>query len=206
MTITIVDYGLGNINSIYNSLIKNYPKTIVSKNHKDINKSDKIVIPGVGSFNYAMKKLNDLNLIDSILEFNNKKKTILGICLGMQILFEDSEETYFTKGLGLLQGNVKSIKNQLKLKSPNVGWRKLSITDKSNNISVLKNINSDSFFYFIHSYYAENTNIKDQIVYSKYVNKLIPSIVIKDNIIGVQFHPEKSGNTGNKFLQNFVKR
>jgi len=114
MLVTLVDLGLGNINSLYNSFKKIGVELNVSNNIKEIDKSDKLILPGVGAFNYAIKRINNLEIYDSILEFNHKKKYILGLCLGMQLFFLDSEENTITKGLGILEGNIKSIKNDMK--------------------------------------------------------------------------------------------
>lgn len=205
MLVTLVDLGLGNINSLYNSFKKIGVELNVSNNIKEIDKSDKLILPGVGAFNYAIKRINNLEIYDSILEFNHKKKYILGLCLGMQLFFLDSEENTTTKGLGILEGNIKSIKNDLKIKVPNIGWRKLNINNSEKKIKILKNISSKDYFYFIHSYYAKNINKVNSVVMSQYFDNLIPSVVVKENIIGTQFHPEKSGEKGLIILKNFIE-
>jgi glutamine amidotransferase len=204
MNITLVDYGLGNIQSIFNSFINIGIKIKVSSDYKEIKNSDKIILPGVGSFNYAIECMNKLNLVDTILEINHKKKAILGLCLGMQILFEDSEENSYTEGLSILKGNIKSLKKE-NVKVPNVGWRNLEINNKNKDVHILRNIKSTDSFYFIHSFYAKNISDNNITINSKYESILLPSIVLTENIVGIQFHPEKSGIKGLTILDNFSK-
>ena len=214
MFVLIIDYGSGNIKSVYNSVKKtlnNFNMTIevkVSNNLLEIKNSDKIILPGVGSFNQCMDRINkteDLvgTLNDQII---TKKKPFLGICVGMQILADYGYENKKTKGLSWINGEVKSLKNftdhSQNLKVPHMGWNNLSINSKT--INLLHNITDEDQFYFVHSYFFDIKNKKNIISNTKYGIE-IPAIINYDNIFGFQFHPEKSGSSGLKILYNWLK-
>ena len=215
MILLILDYGSGNIKSVYNSIKQvlkdnnlNY-KIIVSNNISNINKSDYIILPGVGSFGNCMENLsNKPGLLENLEEFVFiKKKPFLGICVGMQLIAEYGLENGKTNGLGWIEGRVKHLDIQgnlskEKLKIPHMGWNNLKF--KYNNHPVLENITENEQFYFVHSFALESNNT-NQIIASTNYSQKIPAIIGKDNYIGVQFHPEKSGNSGQKFIYNWLK-
>ncbi len=193
--ITIIDYGAGNLFSVQNALNYLGLENMVSKDKKDIEKADALILPGVGAFPMAMQKLNDTGLVSSIKE-NALKKPLLGICLGMQMLFEESDEFINTKGLGFIKGKVQKIITPLKI--PHMGWNSLEITKKS---PLLKGIKDGDSVYFVHSFmaYTDAQNISAQCDYKVKV----PALVENKNVFGAQFHPEKSGEVGLQILKNF---
>ena len=162
--------------------------------------ADKLVLPGVGAFGDCMKNLEATGLVPVILEQISNKKPMLGICVGLQILFEGSEESPGIKGLGIFKGMVKRIKAP-QLKIPHMGWNCISFKD----ISIFDNINDKSYFYFVHSYHAVPED-KDLIVSTTDYDEMLTAAVASDNIYATQFHPEKSGDVGLQLLQNFVKQ
>ena len=214
MFVLIIDYGSGNIKSVYNSvkkILNNYNISIevkVSNNLLEIKNSYKIILPGVGSFNQCMDRINkreDLvgTLNDQVI---TKKKPFLGICVGMQILADYGYENKKTKGLSWINGEVKSLKNftnhSKNLKIPHMGWNNLSVNSKT--INLLHEITDEDQFYFVHSYFFDIKNKKNIICNTKYGID-IPAIINDDNIFGFQFHPEKSGSSGLKILHNWLK-
>jgi glutamine amidotransferase len=200
--ICIVDYGLGNTNSFLNAYKKLNINVILTNKKKDLEKAKRIILPGVGSFDFGMFQLKqyglDALLTDLVL---NKKVPILGVCLGMQLMLSKSEEGV-SKGLGWINGESKSFLFDKNLCRPHMGWNNLSIF-KSNK-SFLKNITKDDYFYFLHSYYVNLTNEPYVEAQSFYGNNFC-SILRKENIFGVQFHPEKSHNSGLVLLKNFYE-
>ncbi|RJP28918.1 MAG: imidazole glycerol phosphate synthase subunit HisH [Candidatus Omnitrophota bacterium] len=199
--ICIIDYGMGNIHSVKKAIESMGKKTIVTNSPKDLDKCEKIVFPGVGAFDDAIDELRRVNLVDSILKQVSGNKFFLGICLGMQVLFESSQEALKEKGLGLLTGSVKLFDQDLKVKVPHMGWNQLNIINGA--CPLLKDIKSGSFVYFCHSYYPEPAD-KSIIAASTEYGVNFSSIIWKNNIFGVQFHPEKSQDTGMKILRNFI--
>ena len=203
--ITIIDYGCGNILSISRALEKIGYSSLFSKDKNEIIESDFLILPGVGSFKQAMSLLNKDNLKYIIKQaVLDKRIPLLGICLGMQILLTKSFEEGKFEGLNLIEGEVvkiKSLKNN-KIPIPNINWCNLNFKNniKENFIEL-----EDKSFYFIHSYMAVTKNIKNTIATAKYKNVNIPSIIKSRNIIGCQFHPEKSGQNGLNFLKKIIK-
>jgi len=200
--IVIIDFGMGNLGSIKNMLEKIGTKVIISSKSKDIEKADKLILPGVGAFDNAMNNLQKLNLIPIL---NKKvledKIPILGICLGMQLLMEKSEEGKL-KGLRWIKGEV--IKFKFKgnsLKTPHMGWNTLKILDKK---SLFANNSKEVRFYFVHSYHVVCKN-KENILATTNYGYDFTSAVHKGNIYGTQFHPEKSHKFGLKLLKNFIE-
>jgi glutamine amidotransferase len=199
--ICILDYGVGNIFSLKNILKKNDINFSYSRSKKDISNATHLILPGVGSFNVAIKKLSESISIDFLNnEVLNKKKPILGICVGMQIMATNGYENTLTSGLGWIDGSVKVIESK-KLPLPQVGWNSLLLFNRKNYI-INQIENKD--FYFLNSYYFDIMNKKNVIAYSSYGIKF-PSIIQKDNIVGVQFHPEKSQKAGLQLIKNFIK-
>jgi len=199
--IAIIDYGMGNIHSVQKALESMGAKTIVANKPGDIKTCDKAVLPGVGAFDDAMQELKRQNLISALNEHIKNKKIFLGICLGMQLLFSESEEAKVSKGLGILKGIVKRFENKDNLKVPHMGWNQLKV--KNNACPLLKNVADNSYVYFCHSYYPKPYD-EGIIAATTDYGVDFTSILWQDNIYGAQFHPEKSQETGLKILRNFV--
>ena len=202
--IVIINYGMGNINSIYHKLQKHTDNIIVTNDKVEIEKANKIILPGVGHFAKGMENIRSLGLIDIL---NNKvlreNTPIFGICLGMQLMTEGSEEGN-AKGLGWIKGNTKLFKFDginTDLPVPNVGWREINIIIKNEKYS--KGIRSDDKFYFTHSYYI-NCEDKNDISSTSYYGFEFVASIKKNNIIGTQFHPEKSHIRGFDILKRFA--
>ncbi len=197
--ITIVDYGAGNLKSVEKALLFLGEEVKITSDSREILAADKIILPGVGAFGDAMEKLNATGLADTIREAVNKKIPLLGICLGLQLLFESSEESPGVKGLSLLKGSIKRIPDKAGFKVPHIGWNSLEINQDSR---LFRGISQESYVYFVHSYYLQ---AEEPVVAAKtdYVVE-IHAAVEKENIFACQFHPEKSGETGLKLLKNFA--
>lgn len=199
--IAIIDYGVGNLFSLKSSLDYVGLNTKITNNEKEIREADAIILPGVGAFRDAIEKLEEKNLKSIIIEEAQNGKILLGICLGMQLLFEKSYEYGEYTGLGLIKGEICSLKNDLKnkdLKVPHMGWNNLSFNKDD---KILKYIKEDEYVYYVHSYYAKNCD-ENILAHSEYeIN--IPGIVKNKNVYGIQFHPEKSGETGLNILRAF---
>ncbi len=201
--VVIVDYGTGNLNSIHRCLDRMRIDSIVSSEPGDIVNSDKIILPGVGHFRKAMETLRALNLVDTLHEaVLVKKKPILGLCLGMQLMARRSEEGN-AKGLGWFDAELISfdISNKLKYKIPQFGWNRIHIRKDS---MLMNNISDQSEFYFAHRYHLRLADSSDVLSETRYEH-YYPSAIEKDNIFGVQYHPEKSHDVGAQLLSNFVK-
>jgi imidazole glycerol-phosphate synthase subunit HisH len=202
--IVIVDYNLGNITSIQRALSYLGYKSLITSNPEKIIKSEKIILPGVGAFPTAMRFLKEYNLIEALNETVKKGNDILGICLGMQLLMRSSNEFIKTKGLSFISGEVVSINDVLKNKTklPFIGWYKLNVNKKE---GILKKINENQWFYFVHSYMVQCEDKAN--IYADYSinNSPITAIIKKDNITGLQFHPENSGLEGLKLFDNFCR-
>ena len=199
--IGIIDYDAGNIKSVEKALHYLGEKTVVSRDPQILLNADKVILPGVGSFGQAMDNLHTYGLVPVIHEIVEKKTPLLGICLGLQLLFEGSEESDGVEGLHLLDGEILRIPEQEGLKIPNIGWNSL---DLQNNGRLFENLNGNPFVYFVHSYYLkarEESIVKATIEYSTHIH----ASVEKDNIFACQFHPEKSGTVGLQILSNFAK-
>lgn len=193
---------MGNLNSVKKKLSKFECNTVISSNSQDIEKADKIILPGVGHFQNAMGNLKELNLVD-ILNENVliKQKPILGICLGMQLMANKSEEGN-AEGLGWIDADVIKFKvtDKLKYKIPHIGWNQIIKTKDSH---LMKDIPALSEFYFLHSYHFKTNNECDILNETEYEYKF-PSAIEKNNIFGVQYHPEKSHDVGELLLKNFI--
>lgn len=199
--IAIIDYDAGNLKSVEKALTFLGQDNIVTRDKDIILSADKVILPGVGSFGDAMEKLKKYDLIDTINQVCDKKTPFLGICLGLQLLFKDSEESKGVPGLGILDGGIHRIPDKKGLKIPHIGWNSINIKPDGR---IFKDIPNDSYVYFVHSYYlkAQDENIvKATTNYSTNIHASIE----KDNIFACQFHPEKSGDVGLKILENFAK-
>lgn len=200
--IAVVDYGVGNLKSVEKALLYIGCKVCVSSDPGVIERSDAIVLPGVGAFSDAMNALEKTGLGELVLSGIHTGKPFLGICLGLQLLFEYSEEgDRKRKGLGVLRGSVKRFPAGLGLKIPHMGWNRLSI--KADGLTLPGN--ERPFVYFVHSYYADAGDREVVAATSTYGIEF-DAAVCKDNILATQFHPEKSGKTGIDMLKNWVKR
>lgn len=203
MVVGILNYNAGNIYNIKKTLLSLKVKVRVIKSKKDFKGCDKLVLPGVGSFETAMMFINKNKMKKDILEFISKNKTILAICLGMQILFEKSEECKKINGLSILKGNVEKIrfKKNSKCKIPNINY--LLVRKKGKNKNFFEQVKNNKF-YFSHSYICLPKKIKS-FLKTKYCNKNFISGILYKKIIGVQFHPELSGTKGVELFKNFLK-
>ena len=196
--IAVIDYDAGNLKSVEKALLYLDEKVKVTSDAKEILKADKIILPGVGAFGDAMEKLNNSGLAETICEAVDKKIPLLGICLGLQLLFESSEESPGVSGLSLLKGKIVRIPEKENFKVPHIGWNSLKI---ASDAALFREIPQDSHVYFVHSYYLK---AEEPIVTATtdYVVDIHASVQ-KDNLFACQFHPEKSGNIGLKLLKNF---
>jgi glutamine amidotransferase len=198
--IGIVDYGMGNLFSVSKALERLGTDYYISADENRLLKADALILPGVGSFRDAMERLP----AKTIKEFAATGKPLLGICLGMQLLFESSEENGLTKGLGLLPGMVSRFPGQTKegkaYKVPHMGWNRLKFVNES---PLLKNLEED-YVYFVHSYFVDAENSEVLLAKADY-HEQVAAVVGRDNIFGMQFHPEKSSRLGMALLENFLK-
>ena len=207
INIVIVDYKLGNIRSVLSAFEKFGVNAILSNDKNIILNSDGLVLPGVGAFPKAMQNLENYSLKEVIRNYANLNKPLLGICLGMQLLFNQSEEFEITKGLGLIDGEVKKIqiKNPSLGKLPQVGFNSISRHLVDWKGTILDDIKNNSDLYFVHGYAAMPKNEKEILSLTAYAEFNFCSSVKKGNIYGCQFHPEKSSEQGLKVIQNFIK-
>jgi len=205
--ITIVDYGMGNLRSVAKALEHAGASVRLTSDPAQVARADKLVLPGVGAFDAAMEELHARRLIEPLTQAIHKGVPYLGICLGLQLLFEGSDEGS-AQGLGILHGRVRRFPAEVKLKIPHMGWNQINRSGKSevgsrNGCPLLKDIPEGSFFYFVHSYYANPTDRSLVVLEAEYG---IPfaAMVWKDNLAATQFHPEKSQALGLRLLRNFV--
>lgn len=195
--IAVIDYGAGNIFSVKNALDYLGMESILTDKKEDIESADALILPGVGAFPSAMDMLNKSGLVDTI-KTQAKKKPFLGICLGMQLIFEKGYEFEECDGLGLIPGSVKKMEEE-NLIIPHMGWNKLEVL---NDCPLLAGLDENSFVYFVHSYKAECDD-KNIAAYSDYGGRVPALVYDGGTVYGAQFHPEKSGETGLKILKNF---
>lgn len=200
--IAVIDYDMGNLHSVCKGLEKAGVKPQVTDSATVIKNADAVVLPGVGSFDPAMQHLRSRNLIEPIQDIIASGVPFLGICLGLQILFESSEEGQ-EKGLGIFPGTVRRFQSEPGLTIPHIGWNQLSFTQP--NIQLWKTICSQPWVYFVHSYYVDPTDSNLTAATIQHGSQIITAAIAKDNVMAVQFHPEKSSNAGLKILDNFVE-
>ncbi len=200
--IAIVDYGVGNLFSIRSSFARIGAEAVVTADKKVIESADKIMLPGVGAFSDAAKKLRETGLGETLIKEVQKGKQLLGICLGMQLLFEKSFEYGEHTGLGILKGEVVPMQGYIdeNLKIPHIGWNALHMEKPS---KLLKYCKEGEHVYFVHSYYADKC--QDSVIATAEYGKFLTAAVEKDNVFGCQFHPEKSGEVGLKILRAFCE-
>ena len=199
--IGIIDYDAGNLRSVEKALQYLGKETIVTRDPEQIRKADKVILPGVGAFGDAMKKLQEYHLDTLIREIAVSGKPLLGICLGLQLLFEESEESPGVKGLGVLEGKIRRIPEGEGLKVPHIGWNSLHL---EHNGRLFRNIPENSYVYFVHSYYLE-AKAPEIVKASTEYGVHIHASVEKNNLFACQFHPEKSSETGLQILKNFAE-
>lgn len=202
--IAIIDYDAGNIKSVEKALISLGEKVVLTRDPEKILNAEKVILPGVGAFGDAMQKLTEYGLVDVIHKVTEKGTPFLGICLGLQLLFDSSEESPGVEGLGILRGNILRIpegtgEDGLPLKIPHIGWNSLEFPKKGR---LFENISREPYVYFVHSYYlkAEEDVVTAQTAYGVSID----ASVEKGNVFACQFHPEKSSGTGLQILKNFV--
>ena len=201
--VAIIDYGVGNLFSLCSSLKMIGVDTVVTSDKEVIKKADKIILPGVGAFGDAAEKLRNSGLGDVVVDEAKKGKPVMGICLGMQLLFEKSFEYGEHEGLGLLHGSVVPMKGVIPedLKIPHIGWNALDFTSKESKL--FRFIKNGDFVYFVHSYFATDCD-EDVIAYTEYGANLCAAVE-RGNVFGCQFHPEKSGDVGLEILLGFCE-
>jgi len=199
MSIAIIDYGVGNLRSVEKAFTSQGIEAVVSRDEDVIRNADKLVLLGVGAFGYAMDSLRQLGFDQLVIEAAKTGKPIIGICVGLQMMFEEGHEFGVHKGLGLLPGRVVKFPEGVRV--PHVGWNQVEFRQ---NHPVFQDLSDQSFFYFVHSYYIEPADRSCVIGETEYQSRF-PSICGHENIVGVQFHPEKSQATGLKLLRNFAE-
>ncbi|MEG3935599.1 imidazole glycerol phosphate synthase subunit HisH [Microcoleus sp. T3_B1] len=199
--IAVVDYDMGNLHSVCKGLenVGAVPK--ITDSPAIIEQADAVVLPGVGSFDPAMQNLRSRNLIEPIKRAIASGKPFLGICLGLQILFESSEEG-IEPGLGVIAGKVRRFRSEPGLTIPHMGWNQLQFTQQ--NLPLWQNLPSDPWVYFVHSYYVDPVDLEVRSAIVTHGSQNVTAAIAKDNLMAVQFHPEKSSSTGLQMLSNFV--
>ena len=209
MKVVIVDYGIGNVFSVCSALSAIKADFIVSNDHEEIKKADRLILPGVGSFDRAAEKLRDLGLDKVIIEYTTRGNPFLGICVGMQLLMEFGEEGRGSPGLGLFKGKVKRINDNsasnFSLPIPHISWAE--VTKKETGTNFLDNLGEKKIdMYFVHSYHCVPEDKEDIKGITFYGENQITAMIQNDNIIGTQFHPERSGPIGLMFLERFLQQ
>ncbi len=199
--IVIIDYGMGNLRNVQKGFEKVGFEAKLTRNKKEIGRASALVLPGVGAFKDCMENLEKRGLIEPLLRSIEKGKPYLGICLGLQILFSESEEFGSHKGLDLIKGRVVKFNPDPEHKVPHMGWNTI---EKVREVSVLQGVETGDFFYFVHSYYVVPEGIQWVTTFTPYDKSFVSSIC-KENLFATQFHPEKSQQKGLKILENFVK-
>ncbi len=199
--IAIIDYGAGNLRSVQKACEVLGAETIITSDPEEILKAGQVILPGVGAFGDCMHSLDSIGLTDIVRKAATSGKPFLGICLGMQLLFESSEESPGIKGLGIFPGKIVKIPKQEGYKIPHMGWNSLTFTKES---PLFEGLSPEPFVYFVHSFYAEPQDSSIVAATTHYCGDLTVSIS-HNNIFATQFHPEKSGDVGLKILENFIR-
>lgn len=197
----IIDYDAGNLKSVENALQHLGEECKITRNPEEILNADRVILPGVGAFGDAMEKLERFGLVEIIHKVVEKKIPFLGICLGLQLMFESSDEAPGVKGLGLLPGKITAFPKEEGYKIPHMGWNSLQIREGA---KLYKNIPQQSYVYFVHSYYLQAEELSDVAATAEYITQVHASVE-RDNIFACQFHPEKSGEIGLQILKNFCE-
>jgi glutamine amidotransferase len=199
--IVIIDYGMGNLRNVQKGFEKIGLKAQLTRSKKEIERASAIVLPGVGAFKDCMENLEKYGLVDPLLRSIEKGKPYLGICLGLQILFSESEEFGSHRGLDLIRGKVVKFKSDPEHKVPHMGWNTI---EKEKEVPALQGLESGDFFYFVHSYYVIPEEPQWISTFTIYGKSFVSSIW-KENLFATQFHPEKSQQKGLRILENFIK-
>lgn len=199
--IAIIDYDAGNLKSVEKALISLGEEVVVSRDPQVILSADKVILPGVGAFGDAMEKLHNYNLVDTIKEVVKKNTPFLGICLGLQLMFESSDEAPGVEGLGILPGKILRIPEQEGYKIPHMGWNSLKITEGA---KLFQGINDGAYVYFVHSFYLKAEDEAIVAASTEYCTHIHASVE-SGNVFACQFHPEKSSEVGLKILKNFAQ-
>lgn len=199
--IVIVDYGMGNLRSVQKGFEKIGANAEISRDPMKIRDADKLVLPGVGAFPECMKNLDSFGLVAPILDFIKSDRAFLGICLGLQLLFDESEEFGLNPGLRVIPGKVRAFDRNMGLKIPHMGWNKVNFQKQ---VPIFQDIPDGSWYYFVHSYYVDPLNIEDIAAKTNYGIDFTCA-VSRGNLYALQFHPEKSQDNGLKILSNFAK-
>lgn len=199
--VAIIDYDAGNLKSVQKAFEFLGADVVVTRKRNEILNSDHVILPGVGAFREAMEKLEQYDLVNTIKEVVKRKIPLLGICLGMQLLFESSEESDGVKGLSLLEGKIVKIPKKEGIKIPHMGWNSLELKGKA---TLFQGLSKEPYVYFVHSYYLVPSKAEDVVAVTEYGTNL--SVAVEhENLFGCQFHPEKSGEVGLEILRNFLK-
>ncbi|QOY55136.1 imidazole glycerol phosphate synthase subunit HisH [Candidatus Sulfurimonas marisnigri] len=201
--IAIVDYNMGNLASVQNAFAKLGEETVVESDPEKFKDYDKLILPGVGAFGDAMEHLRERNMIEPLREYAKSGKYMLGICLGMQLLFESSEEFGYHEGLGLIKGSVTAFdttKFSEALKVPHMGWNRMFTKEHP----LFNNLDEEHYLYFVHTYHVNCKNEEDIIGRTNYGYEFTSAVACA-NVMGIQPHPEKSHENGLKILENFIK-
>ena len=198
--IAIIDYDAGNIKSVEKAMNYLGQEAVITRDRDVILASDKVILPGVGAFGDAMEKIKEYHLTNVIYDVVEQKKPFLGICLGLQLLFETSEESKGVAGLGILKGDIVRIPAKQGLKIPHMGWNTIQVKEDA---TLFRGISKDAYVYFVHSYYLKAKEIED-VAATTFYSTEIHAAVEHDQVFACQFHPEKSGTVGLKILENFV--
>lgn len=198
--IAIIDYDAGNLKSVEKALVSLGEETVITRDFSEILSADKVILPGVGAFGDAMAQLKKYELDKVVREVSEKKTPLLGICLGLQLLFESSEETPGVEGLHILDGHIHRIPDAEGIKIPHIGWNSLDFPKESR---LFKGIAGQSYVYFVHSYYLKAADVGVVAATTEYSTH-IHAAVEQDNIFACQFHPEKSSTVGLQILKNFA--
>ena len=199
--VAIIDYDAGNIKSVEKAIQFLGEEVIITRDANEILSASHVILPGVGAFGDAMEKLQNYGLVPVIHEVVKRQIPFLGICLGLQLFFEKSEETPGVEGLGILKGEIKRIPDKDDLKIPHIGWNSLKFPNCGR---LYEGIQENSYVYFVHSYYLEAKEPEIVMAETEYGTKIHASVE-KDNVFACQFHPEKSSSVGLKILENFLK-
>lgn len=199
--IAIIDYDAGNLKSVEKALLSIGEETIVTRKHDEILAADKVILPGVGAFGDAMRKLKEYGLVDTIHEAVDSGKPFLGICLGLQLLFRRSDESDGVEGLSILPGEILRIPDAPGIKIPHIGWNSLEVSEGAR---LFRGLGENPYVYFVHSYYLKADDDSIVAATAEYGGTLIHASVQKDNVYACQFHPEKSGSVGMQILKNFT--
>ena len=199
--IAIIDYDAGNLRSVEKALEAIGQEAVVTRDRNEILSSDKVILPGVGSFGDAMGRLNEYGLVNTIHEVVDSGKPFLGICLGLQLLFRRSDESDGVEGLSILPGEILRIPDAPGIKIPHIGWNSLKVSEGAR---LFEGLNENPYVYFVHSYYLKADDESIVAATPEYGGTIIHASVQRDNVYACQFHPEKSGSVGMQILKNFA--